>query len=153
MSLILLFENCFEVFLLVDSVEVQVGVSFGQMCYLHNHMDNHFFEQTSLGVCLCNVVLNINQCCCCLTPWSLSEFLKIWWRRKWQKTECINTLTILLTPPPCKTKRKIRYHQYRSCSFPSVRPWNIKKEEKMPFSSQWTQPSDQDVFSFFFYFQ
>lgn len=60
-------------------------------------------------VCSCNILLRLTWRCCCLTHWSLLEFLKTWKRGKWQKRECINTLIVLVTPPPCQTKKKKYY--------------------------------------------
>lgn len=100
-------------------------------------------------VCPCNIVLNITQCCCSLTYWSLMEFLKMWWSGKWQKRECINTLTILVTPPPCQTKRKKNYIiSTEVVVFLVLCLGTSKRKEKKAFSSQWTQSSDQDMFWF-----
>lgn len=58
------------------------------------------FFSSRLGwgfVCVC--VLSLTQVCCWLTDSSLSEFLEIWWRRKWQKSACINTQPTPLSPP------------------------------------------------------
>lgn len=118
---------------------MQASVNFGKVCYLHNHMDNYFVEQTNLELSLfmqyftpSNLALLLPDSLVSVRVFEEMMEREMVEKRMYKHLDCSCN-----SPSLPSKKEKILYFQYRNCSFPSVRPWNFKEEEeKLPFSSQ-----------------